>query len=271
VNVFQFYSLGHSIHPLSEVKAGSKLKECYYEIFTAKIWLDYMLDDQMLPLGVAKPACQSLLGALRAILGPDDAAKDMEKEISQYEAFSVTNGVTTVETVLSAQLQSHSTYFVSRKLGYETSLLIEEGEKLLPEAVRKAMPEVVPDLQQAAKCIAFDIPTAAGFHIIRATEAAIRKYYESVVGKPPKTKMRNWGTYIKYLKKAKAPEGVTGFLDHIRETYRNPVLHPEATLKPDEAHVLLGVCVSAIILMFDSTKVKPVALQAAAGPVSLAD
>src|SRR5258708_11784859 len=124
-------------------------------------------------------------------------------------------------------MQSLSTYFVSRKLGYETPLLIEEAENLLPESIREAIPEAIPDLQQAGKCIAFDIPTAAGFHIIRATEGVIRLYYRHVVGTLPKPKMRNWGAYNKVLEQRGADKRITGFLDHIREYHRNPVLHPE--------------------------------------------
>ena len=265
VNVFQFYRLGHVVHALSTTKEGSKVKEVYYRLSSAQMWLEYLLQDQLVPLGVARPACLTLLEAVKNILKPpapnsfvepEESAPslDMERTIDPMEAFNITNDVQTFETVLGAQLQSLSTYFVSRKLAYETPLLIEEAETLLPEDIRKEVPEAIQDLQQAGKCIAFEIPTAAGFHIIRATEAVIRKYYTASVGKPPKMKMRNWGTYIKNLATAKADARVTGFVDHIRETYRNPVLHPEETLTPQDAQVLLGVCVSAIVLMVSAMK-----------------
>jgi hypothetical protein len=180
----------------------------------------------------------------------------MNRDITPFEAYNVTSSLTTFETILQAQLQSLSTYFVSRQLAYETSLLIEEGDKLLPDSAREDAKDAIPDLQQAGKCLAFDIPTAAGFHIIRATESVIRKYYAAVIGRPPKPKMRNWGTYIKNLQTANADTRVTGFLVHIKDTYRNPVLHPEETLSQEDAQVLLGACVSAIVLMVGAIKSK---------------
>lgn len=265
VNVNQFYVLGGVLHPLESIEEGKKLKDCYYTLYSAQAWLEYLLADQVVPLGVARPACQNLLVIVKKILQPDvppvppatTPSLNMEKEINPMDAYTISNALKTFETVLAAQLQSLSTYFASRKLAYETPLLIEEAETLLPDSVRVEVPEAISDIQQAGKCIAFEIPTAAGFHIIRATEAVIRKYYAAVVGKPQKLKMRNWGTYIKNLHAAGADPRVTGFLDHIREAYRNPVLHPEETLSPQDAQVLLGVCVSAIVLMVAAMKALP--------------
>jgi hypothetical protein len=267
VNVNQFYIMGHVLHPIGEIKAGVKVKDHYYDLYSAQIWLEFLVNDKLVPMGVSRPACWDLLTDIRALLNAGDSGSpNMEKEIDAGEAYNLNHKVETLETVLAAHLQSLNTYFVSRKLGYETPLLIEEAEKLLPENVRGEVPEAIPDIQQAGKCIAFEIPTAAGFHIVRATEAVIRKYYAAAVGKPPKSKMRNWGTYIKNLTKAGADPRVTGFLDHIREAYRNPVFHPEETLTPEDAQVLLGVCISAIVLMVGAMKaLKPKSSSAAAG------
>jgi hypothetical protein len=266
VNVNQFYTLGYILHPLEEIQDGKQVKDYYYLLYSSQMWLEFLLTDKLVPLGVARPACESLLDAIRELLKPEPAPNppagspvgtNMEKKIGPLEVYSISNGFKTFETIMAAQLQSLSTYFVSRKLGYETPLLIEEAERLLPDAVRAEVPEAISDIQQAGKCIAFEIPTAAGFHIVRATEAVIRKYYAVVVGKAPKPKMRNWGTYIKNLQTAGADSRVTGFLDHIREAYRNPVLHPEETLSSQDAQVLLGVCVSAIVLMVSAMKAVP--------------
>lgn len=266
VNVYQFYQLGHIVHALSEIKADDKIKQHYYALYSAQMWLEFVLKDSLITLGVTRPACSDLLEAVKSALQPTQPppagsapgtgpSLDMEKPVGPYNAYSITGNLQTFETVLSAELQSISTYWVSRKLAYETRLLIEDGEKLLPDKIRTEVPDVtVQELKQAGKCIAFDIPTAAGFHIIRATEAMIRKYYTVVVKKPPKPKMRNWGAYIKNLEGAGADTKVTGFLDHIRENYRNPVLHPEETLSPEDAQALLGVCISAIVTMVQAIK-----------------
>ncbi len=264
VNVYQFYQLGMQIHPLGSIEQGQTLQSWYYRLYSAQMWLEFIAADKLIPMGVAWPACNALLREVRAVVKriddkstepkSDQPSDPTDSEITFTEAYGIKNAVTTFETVLAAQMQGLSTYFVSRKLGYETALLIEEAEQLIPETIRAEIREAIPDLQQAGKCIAFEIPTAAGFHIVRATEAVIRKYYTAAVGKPPKKKMRNWGAYIKNLHAAGADAKVTGFLDHIREAYRNPVLHPEDTLTPQDAQVLLGVCVSAIVAMVQAMK-----------------
>jgi hypothetical protein len=169
----------------------------------------------------------------------------------------IRTGVENFETVFSAELQTMATYFVSKKLAYSTADLIENAENLFPESIRKDLPsQCIADMKQAGKCIAFETPTAAAFHILRATESVIRLYYERIVGHAPKVKARNWGAYISVLEKKGADKKVTTFLDHLREQYRNPILHPEEMLTPEEATVLLGASISAILLMMGEIKGK---------------
>jgi hypothetical protein len=155
---------------------------------------------------------------------------------------------TQFETIASAEVSQFSTYSVVKKLAYDTRTLLEDGQSLLPEDIRLKIPtESIEDLREAAKCMAFEVNTASGFHTIRATEAVIRLYYQEVVGPLPRIKDRNWGAYIRVLKAKGADPRVTGFLDHIRESYRNPISHPDQRLDAQQAQVLLGVCLSAII------------------------
>jgi hypothetical protein len=266
VNVNEFYTLGFILHPLGDIRAGKQIKDYYNLLYQAQNALDGISNDSLVPLGVARPACDELLSAIRELLRPeyiDDIPSgaspqlNMEKSITPIDEYAITNGLRTFETVMGAQLQSLSMYFVSRKLGYDTPVLIEEAERLLPEEIWKDVPDAIYDVQQAGKCIAFDIPTAAGFHIIRATEAVIRRYYAAAVGSVPKIKNRNWGAYTKRLGEAGADPRVTQFLDHIRVTYRNPISHPDAALTPVDAVFLVGACISAIALMVSSMKAIP--------------
>jgi hypothetical protein len=82
---------------------------------------------------------------------------------------------------------------------------------------------------------------------MRAIEGVMALYYARVVGKPMPTRMRNWGIYIQALRKSPGADAkIVGFLDHIRENYRNPITHPEIVLTSDEAEILLSVGVGAI-------------------------
>src|SRR5262249_13042567 len=133
---------------------------------------------------------------------------------------------------------------------YATPELIERAEKLFSESVRVEMPpEAVEDVRQAGRCIAFELPTAAGFHILRCVESVMLRYMDTLNAKRPKEKLRNWGVYLQILKDAGADEKVIAALDQLRDLHRNPNIHPEETLTLDEALSLLGIAQSAILGM----------------------
>jgi hypothetical protein len=48
------------------------------------------------------------------------------------------------------------------------------------------------------------------------------------------------------LRTGNAPHEVPDLLQIIKDNYRNPIMHPEDTLTPDEARTLMGICQSAI-------------------------
>lgn len=260
VNGYSFYQIGMVIHPLTELKGPMKLNVVMLDILAAKEWLRSLSNDYLVPLVVSKSAINILFWTLNKILpdGSDWSNIDFGVEMDPYSVSNIRQQAKDFETVFAAELNSISTYFVSQKLAYDTRALIESGEHVFPENVRKEIPqETINDIKQAGRCIAFDIPTAAAFHIIRATENVILQYLNKLTGKSVKPRMRNWGAYIKALRGCGADTRVTEFLDHIREHYRNPVLHPELMLDSQQVHVFLGVCVSAILLIIEVMKPLP--------------
>jgi hypothetical protein len=197
---------------------------------------------------------ESLVAArdlLQYILDLQDVAiAEPDRLLSQEESQRAYTLWTRFEVIIQNEFANLHTYLVPQKLGYDTTTLISSGATLLDEETRSIIPpEAIEDMNQAGRCLAFDIATAAGFHIVRATESVIRLYFKKATGKELAKNKRNWGAYIKGLEEADADKRITTFLNHIRESYRNPITHPEDTLTPTEAQSLLGVCVSAISQM----------------------
>ena len=61
-------------------------------------------------------------------------------------------------------------------------------------------------------------------------------------------------------------------LTHLKDAYRNPVLHPEENYTEERAQVLFGVCISAIVMMIEQiNKVRTAAAIAPALPQSTAN
>ena len=130
--------------------------------------------------------------------------------------------------------------------------MIDRTEKVLPESVLKKISiAIVEEIRQSGRCLAFDVATASAFHIMRATESVIHKYYLQVCKPKSKKKLDSWGIYIAKLSQSQDPQvkEVVALLQQIKDRHRNLIMHPEIVLTPDEAFTLFEIAQSAIITM----------------------
>lgn len=259
-----FYLIGAALRPLSKVEAGELTVGTYSDLHEAGQYLDGLLRNPVIPLHTSRADGKALLTLLEGVLKPDEPW-DEKREITYSDAYDIKTGVEKFETVLAAELEILDTYFVSQKACYSTVDLIMKAEIVLPETIRGKTPvEALGDIRGAGRCLAFDLPTAAGFHILRAVEAVMREYYKAVVGTLPKSKHRNWGAYLKYLKQKGADAKIIFLLEHIKEMHRDPLMHPEVSLTMEEALPLFALAQGVIIAM-----VKDKEKRIASGAVSL--
>ena len=85
------------------------------------------------------------------------------------------------------------------------------------------------DAQQAAKCLAYDVATACGFHAFRVTESVLRRYWTHETGGTAHPKVRTLGVYIAALMRAGAGDPkVLAALKQLNELHRIRL----STLKP---------------------------------------
>jgi hypothetical protein len=106
--------------------------------------------------------------------------------------------------VFGAELAVLPLYGVTRKAGFALPTLIENGAACFPTEIRSKAPEALPDLEQATRCIAFELFTAAGFHLHRANEAVLRRYWDAVTNGATRPASRNMGDYLNELNKLNA-------------------------------------------------------------------
>jgi len=258
VNEFSFYELASKIHPLTDIQGDQLLSSVWLDWWNARLAVDAIFSER--PLSVCAAAALELQQAITSVV--PEKFEDLnlalsspdQKTLPPWKLYPVSEAAKKFETVLAAECQVLDTYFVSKKGAYSTADLVEHAHTQVPKPIRDKLSEQVKeDLDQAGKCIAFDLATAAAFHLLRGTEGVLREYYNCVVPgiKRALPKMRNWGAYIKLLKEHGAEQRVTSLLDHLRESYRNPVLHPEESYTDARALVLFGVCVSALVMMLE--------------------
>lgn len=173
------------------------------------------------------------------------SSMDDSKTLGKDRAQELSGLMQTLENIVSAEAQIKY-YYVTTYKRYNTDYLMDHPEKLFSDGVFKRLPKLSRyDFTEGFKCITFEIPTAAVFHILRATEGVLKDCYLSNV-KQNRVKRPMWSNMLKQLKERKRNRlsgALLGCLDNIRESYRNPTNHPEAVYNIDQAEDLLGLCI----------------------------
>jgi hypothetical protein len=251
-----FYQLGTQLHPLTELEAETSnrihiLRFCY------PAWksIENLLD-RFSALTVCRADGKELIDAIMEIdkwLADTPTEKWLEEDRSVDFMFEkMIDQAKEFETVLSAELETLATYHVTQKGIYDTTALIERAENVLPiPMLNKIDEKVIKEIRESGKCLAFDCATASGFHIMRATELVMHKYYIHVCNPKSKKRLANWGAYIERLKAvgdSKVDE-VVSILQQIKDRHRNLIMHPEIVLTPNEAFTLFEIAQSVIITM----------------------
>jgi hypothetical protein len=251
VDCYDFYKLGVQIHPLTFLADDATLNDAWISLYFGKQELNTFFST--FPLKTSRNPANELYAALVEIV-PDDISHvrfsdddGNPRVLTFVETSRVRNAAKEFETVLKAELNGWDAFFVSQKGAYSTTDLITRAESLIPsESTRKFLsPEALEDIRQAGRCLAFNLGTAAAFHIARCTETFIWKYYELIVGRLPPVKMRNWAAYIRNLNACgNVDSKVIGWMTQIKDQYRNPVLHPNESVSPDDALEFINACIS---------------------------
>lgn len=255
INTFMLYSLGKELTPLHKIKErDAKYRDVMFQIFDARIQVNALLANDILSVRTCRQAAGQLVEAMNRVVPDDiDAAfqKDRDSDVNWWALRQIKDAVQKFETVLAEELNLIDTYAVAQKGAYSTPELVSNAEVMFSKIIQEKLPPLaVHDIREAGKCLAFETPTAAAFHIVRAIESVILAYFSSVLNRQPPTRMRNWGIYIKAIRDSgRGDAKILDFLEHIKNNYRNPVSHPEAVLTVEEVLVLLGVAVGAITQM----------------------
>jgi hypothetical protein len=194
------------------------------------------------PIDVSRDAANVLVGAIESMR--NGSAPLIEPEVAKLH-----RSLTQFETVLAVDLRRTNAYIVTKKGIYNTTDLIEHAEAHLPIDITKYVDGASEELQSAGKCLAFELPTACAFHLLRAAESVMRAYYETLKGEALKERLPTWDAYIKKLTDVGADERILLVLSQVREKHRNPVMHPEEVLNLIEAQVLFGIIMTAITAM----------------------
>lgn len=151
-----------------------------------------------------------------------------------------------IDKTLDAELGFASAYLLTEKrLGLD-KLLHNVSDLFSAGSFGKLTDLCKKDFVEAGLCLAFERYTASAFHILRATEEALRQYYNQMA-KSKKIKKLLWYDMTEDLKGRKGvPDSLIAVLNSIREDFRNPTAHPEKTYGEDEVQSLFTHCIDVV-------------------------
>jgi hypothetical protein len=274
-NVFELYRLGVAIAAISRLFDEKPAAEITYVdivflLSNASSILGTFTEDKFVPLDTCKANAVKLENLLDRTVSsfmekwrkaePDKRPGIGAEKIGAFLIGEIREQVRAFEYVFSAELSNASLYLVEQTGAYRTRTLIEAADAVFPKSVHDALePDAVKDIQAAGRSLAFELPTAAGFHICRAVESTLLQYFSELKIELPDYK--NIGRYIEALEKCAKEKGidpkVLATLDQFRDLHRNPIMHPDVHLNMEEAQILFALAQSAISgIALDIIKIK---------------
>ncbi len=246
LHAYVFYGLGKWIDSgyLSLGQAAGSNRLAYR---TAANTLDLLIhgdNDTEIRLDESHSSAIVLKRVLDDILDLDPATVPSEELANRYR-----HAAGSFENALLLELGRAPIFYVVPQGVYSTRALVNDASVVFGALRSKLPQQALDDTMQAGRCLAFELSTAAGFHIARATEAVLKDYRLLFCGSSPVSK-RDWGHAIDALEKSpETDKRVVNALNQLRTLHRNPLIHPEETLTVVEAQSLWALCCSAIQAM----------------------
>lgn len=251
------YAVGPKIHAIEDLEWSSSgrgpvstVAKAEIVLYVAEGAVDALIARSVFDLRTSRQPGQNLLQAIRAAREQFDNLQYKDAPIEFSQIYPVQEALRAFESVLAAEFSLCPLYLVMPKAGYDMPTMVESGHRCFGSELPTKVPDAVPDLDQGAKCLAFELFTAAGFHLHRANESVLRRYWDVVSSGEP-LPGRNIGEILNGLKNQSFgdPMAVSSLTD-LKNLHRNPLIHPEHTIgNADEAVALMHAINSAISYM----------------------
>lgn len=191
------------------------------------------------------------LDELKEFIGKLDKENDKTRLIKADEILQLSTIMAVVEKLVYAESQT-KLIFVLNEHRYSLDCLLNHPDKMFKEGVFEKLPPLArTDLTESFMCLLLSRATASAFHILRATEAVLREYYFTKI-KRGREKKPMWGNMLIGLSRRRDKKTtLLKRLEYIKDSFRNPTSHPEASYNIEEAQDLLGLCIDVINSMTD--------------------
>jgi hypothetical protein len=262
VNLLEYFELAES---LTNAKRATSLDNSKGGNLYIALWQlppklrDFLQEDN--GFNASKYAAAELAGTVDGwistnVLQNEQFSSDLfDKDFSSWEYGSIPKKIDAFRSVFEAECHDVDVYSVGQIAIYKTQALVANGSHVIPEEYRMEMSEeALKEFDDAGRCLAFDLPTACGFHALRGTELVMDGYLKSFgVTK----NMKSWNDYIQTFQKLreskdakrKPSEKVSAMLDRMRTLDRNPLMHPREVLDNVGANHVFSLSAITVVEM----------------------
>ncbi|MEU8051791.1 hypothetical protein [Micromonospora haikouensis] len=172
--------------------------------------------------------------------------KEIEGKLPVVDAAKIRTSATKIRSTLLAEANGLFVH-VARDKRFATEKLLKKVPTLMSPGVFDRLPRVAQyDFTEAGRCIAFETPTAAAFHLMRGTEDVLRFFYCSIIKRERRKLM--WGPMVDHLRRRRNPPPLVllNNLDSLRVSFRNPTQHPDKIYDIEEVQDLLNLSIDVV-------------------------
>lgn len=248
-SIYDYFFLGTAVRYLQDIGENSSIFKKSAVLENINICLSNFDHFDLKVTQVASRTLSSFRNKLLKIT-------DKEAVLSPEQAKELRDICHELRPTLQSELVTHEAYVLTPKR-FDINRLLEDIGSLMSPNVFSSLPDITQyDFSEAGRCIAFERPTAAAFHLLRGTEAVLRLFYTSLIHTKRVSPLL-WGNITEDLRnRPRTKKHVTLYnnLDNIRHSYRNPTQHPDAIYDIHEAQDLLPLCFESVNRMMKTLK-----------------
>ena len=236
-NIWKYINLGTGFRYLQEAKKG---RDIHGEALITGNIERFAENLEDLGLPVTQRASYKLASLYESLLETEEDAK-----LTEAQAKELREAIRELRPTFAAEARGVYSYIVNEKRISIDKLVGSIEDVFSPETFDNFSDIAQYDFKEAGRCIAFERPTAAAFHLMRAVESILHPYYKKFI-RPAQSGL-TWGqmTYaLKNKQRGKKPDSTTlNQVDHIRAAFRNPTQHPEKIYDIEEVQDLFFLCI----------------------------
>jgi len=172
-SIYRYYWFGTCLRYLQDAAENSSVHGEGFILDNLEIFFRY-LDE--LNLDVTRRVAKDLWAFRDEV-----AALPQRATLSLEQSGRLRGLIQTVRKTLEAEIEGVEAFTVTTKR-FDIKRLLGDVASLFAPGVYRQLPEIARyDFSEAGKCIAFERPTAAAFHILRGTEAVLRHFYLTMI------------------------------------------------------------------------------------------